>query len=467
MTIWLTALLACSGEGDDPKEVHSTVEHTFEAPYAREGTDVVLIVLDTLRADHLSQYGYDLDTSPGLAGLAAVSTRFESAWAPSPWTLPSTTSIHTGLHPLRHGMRQSGDVLGAEARPAAERLREAGWHTGGFSHNVAVSPRHGFDQGFDAFTHNTGKVLGYPNARRMTRAASEWLTKNPTGPAFVYLQPMNCHGPYKVPATRDSVLLGRKPEDGFRYYQGYMQKILRGQVLSARERVGDGYLRSLREQYDTAIRYETDEVGAFLDQLKAAGRFDNALIVLTADHGEELFEHGGFSHGYSLHAEVLHVPLFVKLPGQTVARVVPDSVSLTDVLPTILEVTGVAAAAGEAFDGSSLQGLAEGGSRPTPPLVFDVGWKRRIVGNGLSEGGWKLLEIVSNYEGLEHATKLYDVLNDPGEVIDLASQQPERVGAMHERLAGLLAALNAGAAVPENHMSEEDRTQLEALGYLE
>lgn len=461
------ALIACSGEGDDPKEVHSTVEHVSDVPYAAAGTDVVLIVLDTLRADHLSQYGYDLDTSPGLAGLAAASTRFESAWAPSPWTLPSTTSIHTGLHPLRHGMRQSGDVLGAEARPVAERLREAGWHTGGFSHNVAVSPRHGFDQGFDAFTHNTGKVLGYPNARRMTKAASTWMAALPSGPAFVYLQPMNCHGPYKVPDTRDSVLLGRKPEGGFRYYQGYMQKILRGRVLSARDRVGDTYLRSLREQYDTAIRYETDEVGAFLDQLKEAGRFDNALIVLTADHGEELFEHGGFSHGYSLHSEVLHVPLFVKLPGQTVARVVPDAVSLTDVLPTILEVTGVSPGAGEGFDGSSLRGLAEGGARPTPPLVFDVGWKKRIVGHGLSEGGWKLLEIESNYEGLTHATKLYDVANDPGEVTDLATQQPERVAAMHERLAGLLAALNAGAVVPENHMSEEDRTQLEALGYLE
>lgn len=445
--------------------MHATVAHASTVPYAASGADVVLIVLDTLRADHLSQYGYDLDTSPGLAALAAVSTRFDSAWAPSPWTLPSTTSILTGLHPLRHGMRHPGDVLGAEAQPAAERLRAAGWRTAGFSHNVSVSPRNGFDQGFDAFTHNTGKVLGYPNARRMTRAAAEWLAANPAGPAFLYLQPMNCHGPYRVPDTRDSVLLGRKPSRGFQYYKGLMAKVMKEHDLSARDKVSDDYLRSLREQVDTAIRYETDEIGTFLEGLQQTGRFDGALIVVTADHGEELFEHGGFSHGYSLHGEVLRVPLWVKLPGQTSARTSTDPALLTDILPTILDVLGVDP--GGTFDGTSLRPILEGGTRPAAPLVFDVDWRKRVVGTGLMEAGWKLLEIEQSYEGLDHATFLYDLARDPGENKDLAAREPERVAAMRAQLAERVVGLRWEAAVPENRMTEADRRQLEALGYLE
>lgn len=463
-TVLALLLLACES-CESEKPVHATVAHASTVPYAASGPDVVLIVLDTLRADHLSQYGYDLDTSPGLAALAATSTRFDSAWAPSPWTLPSTTSIHTGLHPLRHGMRHSGDVLGAESHTAAERLRAAGWRTAGFSHNVSVSPRHGFDQGFDTFTHNTGKVLGYPNARRMTRAAADWLSANPTGPAFLYLQPMNCHGPYRVPDTRDSVLLGRKPSRGFKYYKGLMAQVMKEHDLSARDKVTDSYLRSLREQVDTAIRYETDEVGTFLEGLKRAGRFDSALIVLTADHGEELFDHGGFSHGYSLHREVLRVPLWVKLPGQTVAGSSADPASLTDILPTVLDVLGVDS--GQSLDGTSLKPILEGGTRPAPPLVFDVDWRKRVVGTGLMEAGWKLLEIEQNYEGLDHATFLFDLTRDPGEGTDLAAGQPERVAAMQARLALLVEDLKGGAVVPENRLTEADLKQLEALGYLE
>ena len=269
MLLLLTACSGCFEEGDG---VEVTVTHEVATPYRDGGPDVVLIVLDTLRADHLSQAGYPLETSPGLDKLAERSVRFENAWAPSPWTVPSTTSILTGQHPLRHQLRKPGDSLSADHNTLAERVRSAGWHTLAWSYNVSIAPRLGHDQGFDQFTRNTGKVLGYPHAGRMTQAAIDWVGAPHKEPSFLYLQPMNCHGPYRVPKSARKNLLGRPPDGHFVYYAGPMHRILKGSMLSARDRVDERYLTSLREQYDTAIRYETDQIGLLIDAMDEAGR---------------------------------------------------------------------------------------------------------------------------------------------------------------------------------------------------
>ncbi|MBM4392989.1 MAG: sulfatase [Deltaproteobacteria bacterium] len=449
----LLALLACSLFR---QEVQVTSVRDYPEPYRSTGGDVVIVVLDTLRADHLSQYGYPLDTSPALASFAATATLYTQAWAPSPWTVPSTAAILTGLHPLRHQLRHPGDVLPEAIDTLPEQFRRAGWRTAAYSHNVSVAPKHALDQGFDQFTRNTGKVLGYPHAGRMTRAAKAWIAEQP-GPFFLYLQPMNCHGPYKVPSERRDDVLGRSPSTAFEYYGPVMRKILKEGKLSAREKITDRHLRSLQEQYDTAIRYTTGEVAELFDALRAAGRYDAATIVLTADHGEEMFEHGGFSHGYSLHREVLSVPLMVKLPGQSEGRQEHAPVSLVDIAPTVLAANGI--------DVPPLDGLPLGqvGERS---LVFDINWPRRIVGQALLEGGFKLLSIKQDYTGRENATLLYDTLLDPGETQDLAATMPEKVTAMSSRLSVLASGL-VGHIEPHNVLSEMDQAQLEALGYLE
>lgn len=426
--------------------------------------DVVVIVLDTLRADVLGQYGYPLPTSPGLDRLARTSTRFEEAYAPSPWTVPSTSTILTGLHPLRHGLRHPGDVMPDALHTLAERLQGAGWRTGGFSHNISIAPKNRYDQGFDTFETYSGEVLAYPHVYQMTRAARTWLGEHPS-PAFVYLQPMNCHGPYKVPEGRRTTVYGRVPKVGFRYYGGPMRQIMTLGNVSARLEVTEDYRASLREKYDTAVRYATDEVGKFLRYLEKQGRYDDALIVLTADHGEELYDHQGFSHGYSLHREVLHVPLFVKLPGQKEARVVSGRVSLADVVPTVLEAVSVEVG-GDPLDGRSLVGAARGEAIAAQPLLFDVDWGRRIVGSALLDGPWKLVRIERNYEGLADVTRLYDVVGDPLETFDLALTNEQQVTTMRAALDTLVVATTSGAQ-PANVLSEMDQAQLEALGYLE
>jgi arylsulfatase A-like enzyme len=246
-----------------------------------------------------------------------------------------------------------------------------------------------------------------------------------------------------------------------------MAKILRDGDLGERERVSEGYLASLQEQYDTSLRFETDMVGEFLDALDDQGRLDAALVVLTADHGEELFDHGGFSHAYTLHSELLRVPLFVKLPGQTEARVVGDPVQLVDLAPTIMEVAGLPAKdEGLPMDGRSLVPLLRGETLAPARIVHDVSWPRRIVGRGLVDGDWKYVEIDQNYEGLKDAARLWNLRDDPRENHDLLAAEPERAASMKAALASAVAALSSDAK-PENVMTEEERRQLEALGYLE
>jgi arylsulfatase A-like enzyme len=474
--MWFAALLAgCSGSSGptaaDPVGPPAPIVAPAP-PVVPEGVDVVFVVLDTLRADALTQYGAARPTSPNLSDFVRTATRFDAAYAPAPWTVPSTATILTGLHPLRHGMRHVGDVMPATIETLAERLAGAGWRTAAYSHNTNVSKKTGYDQGFQSFTSTDGDIFAYPNAGVLRKEVGAWFTQVGAARSFLYLQPMNCHGPYRVPKSRSATLLGRSPSRAFAYYQGPMRAILRKGDLSARAQVNARYTASLREQYDTAVRYATDEVGKLFADLEARGRYDNALIVLTADHGEELFDHGGFSHGYSLHDELLHVPLWVKLPGQRRASIVGDTVSLADLVPTVLDALAVPIVAPPGapppLDGRSLTPLLRGEPLPARPLLFDVDWKRRAVAQGVQDGAWKLIDIRQNYEGLSDVTRLYDHAADPDEQHDLSEAQPAKVAELQVLLTTLAkAATGEEKGALQNVLSEMDQAQLEALGYLE
>jgi arylsulfatase A-like enzyme len=394
--------------------------------------DVVLIVIDSLRADHLDHLGYALPTAAGLDALRSEATLFTRATTPAPAALPAMASLFTGWFPERHGVDTARDALPAGRPTLAELLHERGYATGGLTHHARLSRAAGFGRGFDRYEHPRGAEDDYADASELFAWLREWLASGPPRPFFVFLHAMNPHPPYRVPPDHRADLLGHPPARDFRWNDPIVTGIRRGRI-ALRIRFGRAQLQSLVEQYDTAVRYTTDRVGEMLELLRRTGVYDGALVVVVSDHGEELFDHGGFGHGDSLHGEQLHVPLYVKLPHQHQGRRVDVPVSILDLYPTLLEAAGVTPPPG---DGRSLLPLL--GDAPPPERWDRVFYYRvaqpRAAARGIVDGRFKLVEIAHDYQGNRDVRRLYDLSLDPGEKTDVSAQGPE----VAERLAGEL-----------------------------
>lgn len=434
---------------------------------AAAGPNVVLIVVDTLRADHLASYGYGLPTDAPLAQLLAQSTRFSDCLAPASWTVPSTASIMTGLHPLHHGVYKHGTELPADAFTMAEAMANRGFRTAGFSHNHNVSALTGFDQGFDSFEAFDGDATAYPDLSLMTREATRWLEQEVSGRFFLYMQPMNVHGPYMVPEEHQADLLGRAPSPGFAYYGSTMRGILKKGETERRDRVSPAMRTSLVEQYDTAVRYTLGELAEFLAELDDLGYYDSSYVIITADHGEELFEHGGFSHGYSLHDEVLHVPLIVKRPFQRSSAVVDEPVTLQDIFPTLVEELSLPIPA--PLDGLSLSPLLNDPTTQLPPRdrVAHVDWKKRCVAQAVQLGELKWIQVDRDYADRQGVTELFDLRTDPGELADVSGHKGEEAQLLSELLERRLKEWQELAPDDVRSVLDDmDVETLKALGYL-
>jgi len=430
--------------------------------------NVILIVVDTLRADHLTQYGYKRETSPGLAEFASHSTIFTRAYSTSSWTQPSVASLFTGLMPSSHQVVVQGAVLSSQFETLAERVSQAGWTSAAFSGNLFISGKSGYHQGFDYFVGHDGHVLAYPDVADMLTVVDSWLAGPDRGstPWFLYFQPMNCHGPYNVPEEHQAELLGRKPDREFRYQGDLMQSIVRRGDVAARSEATPKFVQSLTDQYDTAVRYSLDTVGELLEMLRSRNLYENSLIIVTSDHGEELFDHGGFSHAYSLYEEVVRVPLWIKLPGQTRAATVDYPVSLIDIYPTILETLDLDLP--EGLHGTSLLPFLESDTSRPPsnlrPILLETRWEERAIAAALRIGPFKLIDIRSNYEGQRDIQLLFNLEQDPAELENLAALHPEIAESMASELSQAIDPATSPEAVEK---VEFDVEALRALGYVD
>lgn len=463
-------LSACSGEMPAPEGQSASESGPPPARAPRPAgapPNVILIVVDTLRADHLSHYGYERDTAGPIDDFRAEATLFSNAYSTAPWTAPSTMSIHTGLSTLRHGANRHGDALPDEAMTLAEHLSQAGYVTHGISFNHNVSEKTGFDQGFDTFDDFLGKATQYPDIERMARKVDRWLASVPAEPYFLYLQPMNVHGPYRVPRSSRSKLLGREPSDAFQYYGQPMNPIMRHGELERREDFTPELQQSLVDQYDVAIHYSMEQIASMLDSIREHGLLEETVVILTSDHGEELFDHGGFSHGYTLHREVLNVPLYLRLPRGEGPATIDRPVSTLDIVPTVLELAGLPASE-HGLDGHSL--LADPSELPDDRVLLQhTVWAKRAEGLSLIRGSEHLIDLVQSYDTPDPQTSLYDLDVDPREHHDLAASEEARVASLRGRLEKRVAELSNGMGFddPENVLAEMDVEMLRALGYVE
>ncbi len=396
--------------------------------FVSAGAPVILISVDTLRADHLPAYGYHGVDTPNLDAFRHDAVLFENAYSQVPLTLPSHTAIMTGLLPPQNGVRDNlGYALGPGPATLAGTLKAKGYATGGAVSTIVLSHATGVSRGFDFYEDNIEPTKMSQSISRVQRGGNdtqailaEWVSGHAGKPFFAFLHLFEPHSPYEPP---------------------------------------EPYLSRYKLRYDGEIARADEIVGTFVKFLKTTGVYDRALIVFLSDHGEGLDDHGEDEHGVLIYRESIHVPLMVKFPksvrhGESVRA----AVGLVDVFPTVAEVVGIPVPAGLA--GRSLLGAL----RPAGPKASEP---RRVYSETLYPRlhlGWS--DLASLEDEHDHyiespRPELYDLGADPGERNDLAAGLPPAFRSMRAELARMPRPLQ-----PPGNSDPEQMKQLAALGYI-
>lgn len=428
---------------------------------AQQRPNIIVIVIDTLRADHLRLYGHSRQTTPVLDHVASEGVLFERDTSVAAWTLPSVSSILTGLPPSAHGVRGYEDQLPDKAVTLAERLKSAGYHTAFVGVNSLFEAGRNLQQGFD---HYFG-IDEIPGEELNTHLMA-WLKDRPTDkPTFLYahyfdphcryIPPEEYRQLYWPPSAAQRTHRTMTPEQWRLMHECFQLHYNPGEpVLDV-----DYYLA----EYDAEIRHADHVVGMFLERLKTAGLYDSSIVIITSDHGEEFYDHGGHGHGKVLLEHNIHVPLIIRMPGGALpGRRVSERVSSLDLTPTLLDVAGVKVP--ESLPGLSLRGVLEGrDTLPKDRMVFaetDYEGKQRAV----LAGDDKLLLSPNK----SRPTALYDLKTDPGELQDVQKTRPDVYARLSRALAGFeKQALELGEAIPgsRQELTQETIEQLRSLGY--
>jgi len=342
-------------------DVPVAASHKADAP------DIVVVVIDTLRADSLSLYGHDRPTSPTLDAIAADGLWFERAYAQSGWTLASFASLLTGLYPHQHLVSRDGCLperfgrMAPATRTLAEALGEAGYATGAWMNNTFLAPEFGLQDGFDTYDYKGATNDQHRTAADTVTGGLDWLDKQEEGkPAFLMLHFMEPHLDYAPPADiHGTFATGPRPEKlKYPANPNPFTMVQSGQLeLDEAERV---YLKQL---YDEEILAADRALGQLVDGLKARGRYDNTLLVVTSDHGEEFWEHGRFEHGHDLWSELTRIPLVLHGPGARGGKKVETIVEHVDLVAALVHVSGATI---DGLPGADLFEVAKG---PTAPRV--------------------------------------------------------------------------------------------------
>jgi arylsulfatase A-like enzyme len=295
--------------------------------------NVLLISLDTLRADHVGCYGYPRNTSPNIDRLAEDSAVFSNTYASSPWTLPSHVSLMTALNCINHQVYNKEQRMDASILTLADVLREKGYFNGAITGGGFVKGSFGFNKGFDSY--RVGGNLNKPNSAHMIGAASlSWIRRHKDRNFFLFVHTYQIHSPYASPSPYNEHFLADDAE-----YRSFSQSKFRFYQEERYLPVTDKLRQNIIDLYDACILY-TDEalIKVLIEELRALGIYDNTMIVLLSDHGEEFYEHKAWAHSHSVYNETIKVPLIIKFLEQEHAGTnISKYARLIDVMPTILD----------------------------------------------------------------------------------------------------------------------------------
>jgi arylsulfatase A-like enzyme len=411
--------------------------------------NVILISIDTLRADHLGSHGHDRPTSPNLDAFAADGIVFEAASATSPWTLPSHASLLTGRYLRGHGVRTEEHRLADEVPVLAAVMSESGFDTAAIVNTLFLSPRFGIARGFDSFEVIESDQSPQGAAQRITKQAIERLEGRRGERNFLFLHYFDVHSDY-LSLPRYERLFA--PEPG-RFTGRTIQLLLaiRGDVP-----IGADDADRLARLYDGGIRQLDDELGRLFEWLREHDWLDDTLVIVTSDHGEEFLEHGGLLHGSTHYQEMLHIPLIFGGAGIPAGKRIGTPVSLVDVVPTILSVLEIPSPPG--LDGADLRPLwQEAQQAPVERLIFAEAGPGDL--RSVRSGRSKLIT-----QGPAGRAELYDLADDPAETRNLAAERPELVAALEAEIAAFVASAREPQLAPE--LTDDEKEHLQALGYL-
>jgi arylsulfatase A-like enzyme/Flp pilus assembly protein TadD len=409
----------------------SLVSTVFAAPAA--APNVVVITIDTLRADHVGCYGYKQIRTPNIDALAADGARFERAYAAVPVTLPSHTVMFTGTYPMLNGMHDfAANKLNATQPTLASVLKQHGYATAAVIGSAVLDSRFGLNRGFDFYyDHFDFNRLQESNLEEMERPGNmvadvtlDWLSKNYSKKFFLWMHLYDPHYPYHPPAP---------------YAAEYKDR-----------------------PYDGEIAFADAQVGRLIRFLKSKGLYGNTLIVLSGDHGESLGEHGEKTHGFFIYNATLHVPFMIHLPGAAAPRVVPELVSLADLMPTVLQALKMEIPS--QVQGRSLLPLTKASVKDEEARsLYAETFLPRLHFN------WSELRGVEgkNYHFVDAPKpELYDLTKDPGETQNLYSDKKAVSEEMRARLAALIRQYSAGQELAEKTgLDPALMERLKSLGY--
>ncbi len=401
--------------------------------------NVVLVTFDTTRADRIGDYGAGNHT-PHLDALAKEGVRFAHAYAPVPLTAPSHSTILTGLYPIAHGVRDNGlFVLGDEQETLAETLRDRGYATAAAIGSFPLISRFGFAQGFDLFDeditaplenflgHEVGRKEGLffddRPAGQVNAALLPWLREHADEPFFLWAHYFDPHHPHRPRAPYDEQFVD--------------------------------------DSYRAEIAYADESLGRLIAELRALGVWDETIFVFTSDHGEGLGEHREITHAMLLYDSTLHVPLILRVPGVAGGRVIESRVGTVDLVPTLLELLGIES--DREFHGRSLAPTLSTGDEPEPrPLYAET------LSPRLSHDWGELRALVADDHKYVFGPRpeLFDLGEDPDELVDLVAERPERAERMQRQLAAFLRENAVAGLAGPSEMDDDTRERLLALGYL-
>lgn len=418
--------------------------------------NLIVYLVDTLRADHLGTYGYESAVTPNFDRLAAQSTLFEQVVAQSSWTRASVASMVTGFEPHIHRVQDRMDALSSDALTLAEMLSAAGYTTIGVVTNGNVGPKFGFDQGFDLFTRpERPRYRSSDVNERIFELLEEGALEEPF---LLWVHTLDPHHPYEPPEE-----FRRGPAEDPAVLELGTSESLKSFRRGERE-VNDSIREQVISLYDSEITCNDHYFGLLVERLKERGLWENSVVVLVSDHGEEFWEHENWGHGHTLFGEQLSIPLIVKEPGQREPRRVTSLVQLTDLAPTLLDWAGVPVPA--SLPGRSLRDA---------PLSVDPAAERPVYSHldldhrtaaAVTELEWKLIVPRSGPYG--RRPMVFRRADDPSDSRALRNPDPVVAGYLSRLLRGWEEGesgetLEAVEATLDPALVEE----LKALGYLQ